>query len=186
MTKFWDKQHNLLFENRGPNGEFIDCFEGRLISAGNVNEAMWFILDLAQKFKDEDLKNKCTNILINTTKFAWDDKFQGLFYFNDIKGHPVQQLEWDQKLWWVHIETMISLLKAYKATKRQECLEWFKKLHDYTWEKFRDDMNKGEWWGYLNREGEVLLRLKGGKWKGCYHVPRGLFQLYKTCEQLQK
>ncbi len=47
INKFWDTEHNLLFENRGFNGEFVDCFEGRLISAGNVNEAMWFILDLA-------------------------------------------------------------------------------------------------------------------------------------------
>ena len=34
-----------------------------------------------------------------------------------------------------------------------------------------------EWYGYLNRRGEVLLPLKGGKWKGCFHVPRGLYQI---------
>lgn len=80
---------------------------------------------------------------------------------------------------------MIAFAKAYKATQRPECLEWFKKLHDYTWNHFRDSKG-GEWWGYLNRKGEVLLNMKGGKWKGCFHVPRGLFQLWKICESLGK
>ena len=30
----------------------------------------------------------------------------------------------------------------------------------------------------------VLLPLKGGKWKGCFHVPRGLFQCWKILETI--
>ena len=37
----------------------------------------------------------------------------------------------------------------------------------------------------INRQGEVLLPLKGGKWKGCFHVPRGLYQCWKVLEELQ-
>ena len=36
-----------------------------------------------------------------------------------------------------------------------------------------------EWFGYLNRDGSRLLDLKGGKWKGCFHVPRGLYKISK-------
>ena len=36
----------------------------------------------------------------------------------------------------------------------------------------------------IYRQGEVLLPLKGGKWKGCFHVPRGLYQCWKTLESL--
>ncbi|HBQ56140.1 MAG TPA: N-acylglucosamine 2-epimerase, partial [Porphyromonadaceae bacterium] len=50
---------------------------------------------------------------------------------------------------------------------------------------FRDPEHP-EWWGYLNRQGEVLLDLKGGKWKGCFHVPRGLYQVWKTMEKIDK
>jgi N-acylglucosamine 2-epimerase len=28
----------------------------------------------------------------------------------------------------------------------------------------------------------VLLPLKGGKWKGCFHIPRSLYQIWKTLE----
>ena len=43
-----------------------------------------------------------------------------------------------------------------------------------------------EWFGYLNRRGEVLLPLKGGKWKGCFHVPRGLYQISTILEQIAR
>jgi N-acylglucosamine 2-epimerase len=103
----------------------------------------------------------------------------------DVKGYPPQQLEWDQKLWWVHLETMISLLKGYQHTGNKECLEWFEKVESYTLEHFKDKKYK-EWFGYLNRQGEVLLRLKGGKWKGCFHVPRALYTCWKTSESIYK
>lgn len=41
-----------------------------------------------------------------------------------------------------------------------------------------------EWFGYLNRRGEVLLPLKGGKWKGCFHVPRGLYQIGNILQEI--
>ena len=88
------------------------------------------------------------------------------------------------KLWWVHIETLISLIKGYHLTGNVQCLDWFEKVHDYTWSHFSDP-EYGEWFGYLNRQGEVLLPLKGGKWKGCFHVPRGLLQIWKTLDAIE-
>jgi N-acylglucosamine 2-epimerase len=83
----------------------------------------------------------------------------------------------------VHIESLITLAKGYLHTGDKRCWEWFEKLHTYTWEHFVDTAN-GEWWGYLDRRGEVLLPLKGGKWKGCFHVPRGLYQLWTTMDKI--
>lgn len=58
-------------------------------------------------------------------------------------------MEWDQKLGWVHVETLIALLKGYYHTKDERCLEWFTKVHDYPWAHFPDKEN-GEWFGYMN------------------------------------
>jgi N-acylglucosamine 2-epimerase len=95
----------------------------------------------------------------------------------------MQQLEWDQKLWWVHIETLVALAKGYTLTGDTRCLSWFEKVHDYTWEKFRDPMY-GEWFGYLHRNGEPLHTAKGGKWKGCFHIPRGLLMVAQSFNSL--
>lgn len=185
MNRFYMPDKGVIVENILADGGFSDSFEGRLVNPGHGLEAMWFILDLAVRRGDEELIRKATDITLQLIEYGWDTTYGGIFYFMDVLKKPVQQLEWDQKLWWVHIEAMISLAKGYLHTGDARCAEWFNKLHDYTWSHFPDPRH-GEWLGYLNRRGEVLLPLKGGKWKGCFHVPRGLFQLWKTMEALVK
>jgi N-acylglucosamine 2-epimerase len=72
---------------------------------------------------------------------------------------------------------------GYRLTGHDECLAWFERIHDYAWSHF-PDREHGEWYGYLNRSGEVSLPLKGGKWKGCFHVPRALFLCMRELEKL--
>jgi N-acylglucosamine 2-epimerase len=52
MNNFIDKEKGIILENVGENGEFCDCHEGRLINPGHGNEAMWFLIDLAIRYKD--------------------------------------------------------------------------------------------------------------------------------------
>jgi N-acylglucosamine 2-epimerase len=181
MEVFYHPEFGHVLENVAPDGNFVDCFEGRLLNPGHAIESMWFIIDLAHRFNQPDIMEKAKNIMLQTIEHGWDEKYGGLFYFLDVKGNPPQQLEWDQKLWWVHIETLVGLAKAWKHTGDEKCAAWFEKIHAYTWHHFKDP-EYGEWFGYLNRQGEVLLPLKGGKWKGCFHIPRGLYQVWKTLE----
>ncbi|MEA4839588.1 MAG: AGE family epimerase/isomerase [Bacteroidales bacterium] len=173
----------IIVENVELDGSLSDTFDGRLMNPGHSIEAMWFIMDLGVRLNRPDLIDKAVETTLKMVEFGWDKQFGGIFYFMDRLGYPTQQLEWDQKLWWVHIETLISLLKGYQLTGSKECLQWFEKVHDYTWSHFKDT-EYPEWYGYLNRRGEVLLPLKGGKWKGCFHVPRGMYQCWKTLEKI--
>lgn len=175
----------IIVENVTIDGKLHDSFDGRLVNPGHSIEAMWFIMDLGKRLNRPDLIEKAKNITLRMLEYGWDKEYDGIFYFMDRLGRPLQQLEWDQKLWWVHIETLISLLKAYNLTGDEKCKEWFLKVHEYTWSHFKDK-EFSEWYGYLNRRGEVLLSLKGGKWKGCFHVPRGLYQCWKVLEELSK
>jgi N-acylglucosamine 2-epimerase len=184
MDVFYQQDSGLILENVQPDGSFSDSFEGRLLNPGHAIEAMWFIMDLSVRLNRPQLAEKAVDIILRTLKYGWDKQYGGIFYFLDIKGYPPQQLEWDQKLWWVHMETLISLIKGYALTGNRECLKWFETVHEYTWKHFPDP-EYGEWFGYLNRRGEVLLPLKGGKWKGCFHVPRGLLQVWKTLEMIE-
>jgi N-acylglucosamine 2-epimerase len=43
-------------------------------------------------------------------------------------GKPPQQLEWDQKLWWVHGESLVALALAYQMTRKAVYAEWYKKV----------------------------------------------------------
>jgi len=171
----------IIVENVNQDGSLSDSFEGRLVNPGHGIEAMWFIMDLGVRLNRPELIEKAVETTLKTVEYGWDKQHDGIFYFMDRKGSPLQELEWDQKLWWVHIETLISLLKGYQLTGSENSLQWFEKVHTYTWDHFKDP-EYPEWWGYLNRRGEVLLDLKGGKWKGCFHVPRGLYQCWKIIE----
>ena len=175
LNLFLDTGRKLFFENVLADGSHSDSFDGRLINPGHGLETSWFLMDIAERIDDSGLIRQMVDVSISLLEFGWDEKYGGIFYFLDEKGHPPQQLEWDQKLWWVHLEALVALAKGYRHTRDPRCESWFEKVHQYTWQRFPDPRGGLEWYGYLNRRGEILLNLKGGKWKGCFHVPRALY-----------
>ena len=183
MDVFYRPELGLIVEALGKDGNLVDCFDGRKLNPGHAIEAMWFVMDLGKRLNRPELIKQAVDICLQEVEYGWDKEYDGVFYFMDRLGKPRHELEFDQKLWWVHLETLISLIKGYQLTGDERCLRWFERVHDYTWSHFRDP-EYPEWYGYLNRQGEVLLPLKGGKWKGCFHVPRGLLNVWKILEEL--
>ena len=185
LDVFYQPDLGCMLENVSSlDNSRLDCFEGREINPGHNLEALWFMMNLGIRRNDEALVNKCVEISLSVIEKGWDKEYGGIFYFLDSKGAPQQKLEWDQKLWWVHIESAIAMIKGYQLTGNKKCLELFEKLDEYMWSRFKDPLHP-EWFGYLNRRGEMLLPLKGGKWKGCFHVPRGLFEIWQILEKCE-
>ena len=183
LNTFWDEDKKLMYDNVFPDGSHLDTFEGRQINIGTALEAMGFLMELAHKQGKKELVEKCVEIAIHSAEFGWDEEYGGIFYFMDAEGLPSQFLDWDQKLWWTHVEGLVTFSKAYLYTQNPKAWKWYQKMHEYTWTRFPDP-EFGEWFGYLNREGKVYLPIKGGKWKGCYHMPRGMYQCWKVFEEL--
>ena len=185
LDVFYQPDLGCMLENVSSlDNSRLDCFEGREINPGHNLEALWFMMNLGIRRNDKALVNKCVEISLSVIEKGWDKEYGGIFYFLDSKGAPQQKLEWDQKLWWVHIESAIAMIKGYQLTGNKKCLEWFEKLDEYMWSRFKDPLHP-EWSRYLNRRGEMLLPLKGGKWKGCFHVPRGLFEIWQILEKCE-
>lgn len=183
LDVFYRPELGLIVEALGKDGELVDSLDGRKMNPGHAIEACWFVMDLGKRLGRQDLIEKAVQIALNEAEYGWDKEHEGIFYFMDRLGKPRHELEWDQKLWWVHCETLITMLKGYQLTGNEECLRWFERIHDYSWSHFAD-ADYPEWFGYLNRQGEILLPLKGGKWKGCFHVPRMLLNVWKMLEEL--
>jgi len=184
MNRQLDTERMIMFENVAPDGSHVDSFDGRFINPGHGIEAMWFIMDIARRRKDKPLIDRALDVILSTLDFAWDSRFGGLFYFMDSEGNPPDKLEWDQKLWWVHLESLVALAMGYNLTGRPECWAWYEKVHDYAWQRFADP-EYGEWFGYLDRAGKPFLELKGSKWKGCFHVPRAMYLCWMQFSQLK-
>ena len=114
---------------------------------------------------------------------GWDAEHGGLLYFLDAEGRAPIQLEWDMKLWWPHCEALVALLMLYTLERDPADWERFMRVKDYAFAHFPDPAH-GEWFGYLNRRGEVTHTFKGGPYKGCFHVPRALWLCWRLLDQL--
>ncbi len=174
LERHYDKDLGFIREYIQPDGKISDCFEGRLINPGHNLEALWFLMAICERIGEIEKMGQLTDVVIRILDQSWDQIHGGIYYFLDSKKAPLQQLEHDQKLWWVHLEALIALAIAWRLTRREDVMTWFDRLHDYTWAHFPDP-EYGEWFGYLDRQGQPHVTLKGGKWKGCYHLPRALF-----------
>jgi N-acylglucosamine 2-epimerase len=168
-----DRERQTVFERVLPSGDHPDCMEGRLINPGHALETLWLLLQKVNGRGDAQRTADIADIMLWCVRRGWDEKYGGLFYYQDYQGFPPEKLESDMKLWWVHVEALCAFLLAYKLTGSSEHETWFHKIDEYTFNHFPDPPY-GEWYGYLDRRGDPALTQKGGKWKGFFHLPRML------------
>ncbi|XP_063102662.1 N-acylglucosamine 2-epimerase isoform X2 [Cavia porcellus] len=169
-----------VLENVSEDGQELPGCLGRHQNPGHTLEAGWFLLEHASRKGDPELRaHVIEKFLLLPFRSGWDPEHGGLFYFQDADGLCPTQLEWDMKLWWPHCEAMIAFLMGYRDSGDPALLRLFEQVAEYTFRQFRDP-DHGEWFGYLNREGKVALTIKGGPFKGCFHVPRCL----ALCEEM--
>lgn len=175
LNRHVDRALKCVFERVHADGSHnFDVMEGRLLNCGHALETIWFLMSIAEKQKNYELINDLADIMLWCIERGWDQKYGGIFYYRDYNNKPLDKLESDMKLWWVHAEALNAFLLAWKLTKSERHKQWFLTIDDWTWSHFPDSVH-GEWYGYLSRQGEVSLTLKGGKWKGFFHLPRMLY-----------
>lgn len=183
LDHFVKRDARALFETVGPNGERLDSAEGRTINPGHAIEAAWFIMHEGMRRNDLRLIEQAAEIVDWSLEWGWDREYGGLLYFVDVEGKPPTQLDWDMKLWWPHTEALYALLLAFHLTGESHYADWFERVHDWSFRHFADPEH-GEWYGYLHRDGTVSTPLKGGMWKGCFHLPRALWLCMRLLDRM--
>lgn len=181
---FIHPEFKALLEMVGPNGEFIDTCNGRVINPGHCIETAWFILEEA-KYRQWDKKpvDLALTILDWSWEWGWDKEFGGIINFRDCRNLPCQDYSQDMKFWWPQTEAIIATLYAYQATGDEKYLEMHKRISDWTYAHF-PDKECGEWYGYLHRDGTVAQPAKGNIFKGPFHIPRMMIKSYMLCNEL--
>lgn len=179
---FMKPQFKAVLETVGPNGEFLDHFDGRMLCPGHAIEAAWFIMHEGKLRGDSRLVKLGTTILDWMWDFGWDREYGGILYYRDVKGLPVQEYWQDMKFWWPHNEAIIATLLAYHLTGDEKYLDWHGQVHDWAYSHFADK-EFGEWYGYLHRDGRISTALKGNNWKGPFHLPRMQLYCWKLLEE---
>ena len=184
FTDFVKPERQCVLEAVGPEGEILAGPDGRVMNPGHVIEAAWFILETARRRGDRTLIERTLPLIDWPFERGWDTQYGGLFYFVDVDGKPATQLEHDMKLWWPHCETLYATLLAYHLTGQGRYASIFEAVHEWTFEHFVD-AEYGEWFGYLHRDGSLSTPLKGGPWKGPFHVPRAELLCWQLLAEMQ-
>ncbi|MCX6898901.1 MAG: AGE family epimerase/isomerase [Verrucomicrobia bacterium] len=176
---FMKPEHQALMEVVTPDGGVIDHFDGRTLNPGHAIEAAWFIMHEGKLRGDQRLIRIGRTILDWMWARGWDEECGGIYYFRDLRGLPVQEYWHDMKFWWPHNEAIIATLLAWTLAGDAKYARWHQMAHDWSFAHFADTEH-GEWYGYLHRDGSVSSRLKGGMWKGPFHLPRMLWYCWQT------
>ena len=186
LKDFMKPEFEALLEMVGPNGEFIDTINGRLINPGHCIETAWFLLEEAKhRGWDKELTQQALQILDWSWEWGWDKQYGGIINFRDCKNLPPQDYSQDMKFWWPQTEAIIATLYAYEATGDDKYLIWHKQISEWTYAHF-PDAEYGEWYGYLHRDGTVAQPAKGNIFKGPFHIPRMMIKSYDLCKELTK
>lgn len=183
MDQFFDKRINLLRENSLPEGGFSDSLPGRRLHPGLTFETAGYLLEAAEWSGNRRLTQQAITMGLQLAELGWDNsQGGGFFQYTDLKDRPSVYSEWDRKLWWVHSEALSLFSRGYVRTRHPECLKWFRRVHEYTWEHFPDTKNK-EWFGVLDRKGQPVTSCKVTPEKGPYHLIRNLHDTWRALEQ---
>lgn len=183
INNFAHPEFKALLETVGPNGEFIDSINGRLINPGHCIETSWFLMDVAERRGDKKLLEFALQILDWSWDWGWDKEFGGIINFRDCKGYPQQDYSQDMKFWWPQTEAIIANLYAYKLTGDEKYLKRHRQISEWTYAHFPDH-EYGEWYGYLHRDGSVAQAAKGNIFKGPFHIPRMMIRSFMLCNEI--
>ena len=184
LKDFMKEDYKALLEMVGPNGEFIDTCNGRIINPGHCIETAWFLLEEAKhRGWDKELTERALKILDWSWEWGWDKQYGGIINFRDCRNLPVQEYSQDMKFWWPQTEAIIASLYAYEATRDEKYLIMHKQISEWTYAHF-PDREYGEWYGYLHRDGTVAQPAKGNIFKGPFHIPRMMIKSYQLCNLL--
>lgn len=174
VARHYDPERRIYRENVALDGrDLLDTPEGRLFNPGHSIETAWIVLHLLELAPNQNYAAMALTALEGSLERGWDERYGGLLYFVDLAGQPTLQLEATMKLWWPHAEAIYALVLAAVRTGDERWLRWLERVDAYTYAHFPDPEH-GEWFGYLERNGELALPSKGGNYKGFFHVPRAL------------
>ena len=186
IFKFWNNDSGMFFENINQDGSFdLDSCDGRLINPGHALEAMWFILQYAEKKNNALLIEKVCGFTEKILSYGRDDKYGGIYYFMDACGKPLNDPKSCLKAWWGQNEASIAALYAYKLSGKKTFLESFEHIDKFAWKNFRDK-EYGEWFAYTDRRGNVPHVFKAHGWKTFFHLPRYLLTCIKLMKSLEQ
>lgn len=184
MDVFRHPERKRVFEFVQLDGALLDAPPGRVVNPGHALESMWFLIHLYQRVGDSVRVQQCIETMRWHLELGWDNEYGGLLLALDAEGSPWAN-KWDLKIWWPHTEALYALLLAYSIGRESWCLEWFQRIHDYSFRHFPVP-GHGEWIQNLDRQGRKIAGTVALPVKDPFHLSRALILSVGVLETLAR
>ncbi|GAB3738767.1 AGE family epimerase/isomerase [Spirosoma lituiforme] len=192
---FMDKRTDTLREFILPEGAFVNTPEGRRLNTGLSFQTACYLLDFyatstssktgSAITANRRLAMQVVSWCLRLCEQAWDETNAGLNQYVDVKQQAFIFPDWQQKWAWVQLEALAALLKGYEHTRHPDCLKWFKRIHDYTFQHFPDAQQAG-WHLALDHYTQPLLMAKATPAVGCFSLIRCLGEISNLLTTLRQ
>jgi len=166
-----------VLEIAAPDGSVIDHVQGRQLNPGHAIEASSFVLAEAMHRDDAELQQLGLRMLTYAFERGWDVEHGGMLSFVDLHGKPCVEYWHEMKFWWPQFEALVALLRAHACTGDSQWRTKAEQVHDWIGDYVKDPEGP-EYFAYLRRDGSPSATHKGDLWKGAFHVPRALLDVY--------
>jgi N-acylglucosamine 2-epimerase len=184
LGKHWRPELRVLLENVAMDGSpMLDLPEGRMFHPGHAIESAWMIMEIARRENRRDWIDAAVEIVLASLEHGWDQEYGGIRYLTNVDWTPTHELGANLKLWWPHCEALYAILLGWSLSGRDDLWEWYERVHEYTFSHFPDP-EFGEWFGYLDRDGQPVWTAKATPWKCFFHLPRALLRCGQLLDEL--
>tara|TARA_R110002111_G_scaffold10965_8_gene34561 strand:- start:1293 stop:2555 length:1263 start_codon:yes stop_codon:yes gene_type:complete len=184
MAKFYRPERDAVLERIAFDGAEFPSPLGTTVVPGHVIESMWFQIHIALERGDQETVARACQLIRRHLELGWDTDYGGLFLAFDIEGSA--DIAWDYadtKLWWPHTEAIYATLLAYELTGEQWCLDWHKRIHDYSFSHY-PVKDTGEWTQKLDRVGHQISDTVALPVKDPFHLPRALMYSIQSLDRI--
>jgi N-acylglucosamine 2-epimerase len=184
MTQHLKPERKLLYELVEPGGELVDSDAGKTFIPGHAIESMWFLERIYRYHDRQDRIEQTIEAMRWHLEKGWDEEYGGLYLACHTEGGPPAWHQPDAKCWWPHTEALYGLLRAYEVSREPWCLDWYWRVHDYSFGAF-PNREHGDWHQNLDRQGNPIpVVLKNLAVKDPFHLPRALMLSILTLRRL--
>ena len=185
IAKFRDAETGCLAEHLSADWRIeVERQSGRFVNPGHDLEGVSFALDHLRHFGDRARLNDVLSVCDAAWKLGWDREGGGGLVYRDMRGLPPDKTDWMLKTWWACCEAATGMLRAYELSGDERHLDAFREIDAYNWKAFRDP-DHPEWFAYAPVDGRRCHLYKGNFRKGCFHLPRYLFECIEVLARLE-
>ncbi|QKZ11430.1 AGE family epimerase/isomerase [Spirosoma sp. KUDC1026] len=193
LHTFLDRRTGLLRNYVLSDGGFVNTPKGRRLNVGLICQTASYLLDLCKTdyqsvAANRKLATQVVDWCLHICELAWSESTGGLNTYVDFKNQPAPEIGTQYKWAWIQLEALSALIKGYTQTANQDCLKWFKRVHEYTFQHFPDVQHVG-WHQVVDHNAQPALPTKATSDLGFYSQIKCLAetaQTLTTCKQVRQ